>query len=72
MASDTTTFFLAFTAVFLGIAVLLWRLERQARHLEDRVEALEALDAPPGGPGTGRDPPAAKPKSDDEETGPEP
>ncbi len=29
MVADTTTFFLAFTTVFLGLAVLLWRMERQ-------------------------------------------
>lgn len=70
MAFDTTTFFLAFTAVFLGIAVLLWRMERQARHLEDRVEALEAVRSP-ARPGAD-DARAAKPKSDDEEPPHEP
>lgn len=43
MTSDTTTFFIAFTAVFAGIAWLLWRIERHASQLEGRIEALEAL-----------------------------
>lgn len=40
--NDATTFFLAFTAVFAGIAALLWHLERRATFLEARLATLEA------------------------------
>lgn len=43
---DTTTFFLAFTAVFGGIAALLLHLELRARDLERRLATLEAAGAP--------------------------
>lgn len=39
---DTTTFFLAFAAVFGGIALLLLHLERRAQALERRLATLEA------------------------------
>lgn len=39
---DRTTFFLAFLAVFGGLAAYLWHLDRTARRLEARVAALEA------------------------------
>lgn len=42
---DATTFFLAFAAVFAGIAAVLLHLERRARALEDRLAALEATTA---------------------------
>ena len=39
---DRTTFFLAFLAVFGGLAAYLWHLDRSARRLETRLAALEA------------------------------
>lgn len=39
---DTTTFFLAFLATFLGLATLLLHLERRGRALEERLATLEA------------------------------
>lgn len=42
---DRTTFLLAFAAVFLGIAALLWHLERRAKALEARVATLESATA---------------------------
>lgn len=59
MPSDALTFFLSFLAVFGGLAAYLWRLDRQARRLERRVETLEAA-APPGGASA-----TAKPKPGD-------
>lgn len=41
MASDTTTFFLAFTFVFGALAFYLWRLDRGAKRLAERVDELE-------------------------------
>lgn len=41
MISDNTTFFLAFAAVFLGFAALLWKLHRDAKRLEFRIQVLE-------------------------------
>lgn len=59
---DATTFFLAFAAVFGGIAALLLHLERRAKALEERVHALEAARnastastaKPKAAPGDGR------------------
>lgn len=80
MINDTTTFFLAFLALFGGIAWYLLRLDRDARALEQRLALLEArADAgrtPPvvGGappPGTGARPSAdvaANEKNDERET----
>ena len=45
MLSDNTTFFLAFAAIFLGLAAYVWHLEREAKRLQQRVDALEALTA---------------------------
>ena len=42
MPSDELTFFLAFLAVFAGLALYLWRLEQAARALEKRLAALES------------------------------
>ena len=39
---DRTTFFLAFLAVFGGLAAYLWHLDRAARRLEARLAAFEA------------------------------
>ncbi|MEK6975481.1 MAG: CcmD family protein [Candidatus Thermoplasmatota archaeon] len=47
---DATTFFLAFAAVFLGIAALLWHLERRAKALELRLATVEAATAKAKGP----------------------
>ena len=44
---DATTFFLAFAAVFGGLAAVLLHLERRAKALEDRLAALEAATARP-------------------------
>lgn len=44
---DTTTFFLAFAAVFGGIAALLLHLERRAQALERRLATLEAAQRAP-------------------------
>lgn len=46
--NDATTFFLAFAAVFAGIATLLWHLERRAKALEARLATLETAVAAPG------------------------
>ncbi len=43
--NDATTFFLAFLAVFGGLAAYLWHLDRSARRLEARLAALEAATA---------------------------
>jgi CcmD family protein len=53
--NDATTFFLAFLAVFGGLAAYLWHLDRQARRLEARLAVLEAATAnvKPGGPPPG-------------------
>lgn len=40
--NDATTFFLAFAAVFLGIAAVLAHLELRAKALERRLATLEA------------------------------
>lgn len=58
MPADATTFLLAFLAVFGGLGLYLWRLDRAARRLERRVAALE------GPAGT------AKPKDGDAPAGP--
>jgi len=42
MLSDATTFFLAFLAIFGGLAAYLWHLDRAARRLEERLATLEA------------------------------
>lgn len=47
---DATTFFLAFLAVFGGLAAYLWHLDRSARRLEERLAALEAVTAKAKGP----------------------
>ena len=44
---DATTFFLAFAAVFGGIAALLLHLESRAKALEARLATLEAARRPP-------------------------
>jgi len=44
MPADTTTFYLAFTTVFGGLAVYLWWIDRQARRLEERLAVLEARE----------------------------
>lgn len=44
---DRTTFFLAFLAVFGGLAAYLWHLDRSARRLESRLAALEAARSRP-------------------------
>ncbi len=41
MISDTTTFFLVFAAVFLGLGAYLWKLDRDAKRLEFRIAVLE-------------------------------
>ncbi len=41
MMTDQTTFFLAFAAVFLGFAALLWKLDRDAKRLAFRIQVLE-------------------------------
>ena len=48
--NDATTFFLAFLAVFGGLAAYLWHLDRAARRLEQRLATLEAATAKPKGP----------------------
>lgn len=40
--NDATTFFLAFAAVFVGIAAFLAHLEHRAKVLERRLATLEA------------------------------
>lgn len=51
MVSDNTTFFIAFASMFGGIALYLWRLERLATRLEDRLARVARERAPePGGP----------------------
>jgi CcmD family protein len=42
---DRTTFFLAFLAVFGGLAAYLWHLDRAARRLEARLASLESATA---------------------------
>ena len=42
---DTTTFFLAFAAVFGGIAAILLHFERRAQALERRLATLESAQA---------------------------
>lgn len=54
--NDATTFFLAFAAVFLGIAGYLAHLEHRAKLLERRLATLEA---------TARTAATAKPKGAD-------
>ena len=41
MATDTTTFAVAFGAVWLGLALYMLRLHLLARSLGERLEALE-------------------------------
>jgi len=51
MPTDSTTFFLAFAALFGAILVYLWRLERLGRRLEKRLLAVATKplnDDPPG------------------------
>ena len=43
--NDATTFFLAFLAVFGGLAAYLWHLDRAARRLERRLATLESATA---------------------------
>ena len=43
--NDATTFFLAFLAVFGGLAAYLWHLDRAARRLEHRLATLESATA---------------------------
>ena len=43
--NDATTFFLAFLAVFGGLAAYLWHLDRVARRLEQRLATLESATA---------------------------
>ncbi|HUR26201.1 MAG TPA: CcmD family protein [Candidatus Thermoplasmatota archaeon] len=50
--NDATTFFLAFLAVFGGLAAYLWHLDRAARRLEARLVTLESVTAKPK-PGDG-------------------
>lgn len=50
MLSDTQTFFLSFAAVFAGIALYIWRLERATAGLAARVASLESRTAKPKGP----------------------
>jgi hypothetical protein len=57
---DTTTFFLAFAAVFGGIALLLLHFERRAQALEHRLATLEAATIQRAGPTAGA--PTTKPK----------
>ncbi|MGB0652674.1 MAG: CcmD family protein [Thermoplasmatota archaeon] len=45
MPADATTFFVAFTAVFAGLGLYLWRLNTVAARLERRIDALEAASA---------------------------
>jgi CcmD family protein len=42
--NDSTTFFLAFTAVFALLGLSLLRLERRAKALEARLRTLEAAE----------------------------
>jgi CcmD family protein len=58
---DATTFFLAFAAVFLGIALLLLHLERRAKALEARLATLES-GRPGVAGGAGGGPATAKAK----------
>lgn len=51
--NDATTFFLAFLAVFAGLAAYLWHLDRAARRLEARLVTLESATAKPK-PGDGQ------------------
>lgn len=44
---DQTTFFLAFLALFGGLAAYLWHLDSTARRLERRLASLEAATDPP-------------------------
>ena len=57
MATDATTFFLSFLAVFAGLAAYLWHLDRAARRLEARLATLEAATAK-AKPGDGEGRPA--------------
>ncbi len=41
MPADTTTFYLAFTAVFAGIGLYLLRVDRGLQQIEQRLEDLE-------------------------------
>lgn len=45
MASDATTFFWSFAAVFGGLAYYLLRLDLQVRALERRLRATQHADA---------------------------
>lgn len=47
MPTDATTFFLSFLAVFAGIALYAWHLERVGNRLAQRVAVLESLTAKP-------------------------
>lgn len=41
MISDSTTFFLAFAAVFGSLAALQWKMHHDAKRLEFRIAILE-------------------------------
>lgn len=56
---DATTFFLAFLAVFGGLAALLGHLERRAKALEARLTTLEAATTTTSKPGHGEPRPKA-------------
>jgi CcmD family protein len=50
MAADTTTFAAAFACLFLLLAGYLWRLDRRARRLEERLARLEPAAEDPAAP----------------------
>lgn len=53
MPADATTFYLAFTTVFGGLAAYLWWIDRRAARLEEQLRLLETArgknEGPPGG-----------------------
>lgn len=42
MPADATTFYLAFSALFLGLGLFLFRLERMLRRIEERLAVVES------------------------------
>ena len=67
MVADETTFLLAFTAVFTGVAWIAWATHGRIARLQARLDALEAMRS---GPDDGAGPADAKAKTADAGPGP--
>ena len=47
MTADTTTFLAAYLSLFALVGLYVWRLQRIARRLEERLEDLERQEPAP-------------------------